>query len=138
MTHRSIRCSLSPMTKSITTRPLFSGFRDKTFLEYLNTKNLTPIVQHYVVQAIAMATDKTSCRDGVNRTKHFLNSLGRYGNTPFLWPMYGSGELPQCFCRYASNTTMRSPLNFLQITIVFSFPSPVCVDYAPFSAEFIA
>ncbi|XP_017757912.1 PREDICTED: rab proteins geranylgeranyltransferase component A 1 [Eufriesea mexicana] len=79
--------------------PEFDGFRDKTFLEYLNTKNLTPIVQHYVVQAIAMATEKTSCRDGVNRTKHFLNSLGRYGNTPFLWPMYGSGELPQCFCR---------------------------------------
>ncbi|XP_071642335.1 rab proteins geranylgeranyltransferase component A 1-like isoform X2 [Temnothorax longispinosus] len=51
------------------------------------------------MQAIAMATDKTSCRDDVNRTKHFLNSLGRYGNTPFLWPMYGSGELPQCFCR---------------------------------------
>lgn len=82
------------------------GFRDKTFLEYLKTKNLTPIVQHYVVQAIAMATDKTSCRDGVNRTKHFLNSLGRYGNTPFLWPMYGSGELPQCFCRYSSNARM--------------------------------
>ncbi|XP_035734550.1 rab proteins geranylgeranyltransferase component A 1-like [Vespa mandarinia] len=79
--------------------PEFDGFRDKTFLEYLNTKDLTPIVQHYVVQAIAMVTDKTSCRDGVNRTKHFLNSLGRYGNTPFLWPMYGSGELPQCFCR---------------------------------------
>lgn len=79
--------------------PEFNGFQDKTFLEYLNTKSLTPIVQHYIVQAIAMATEKTSCRDGVNRTKHFLNSLGRYGNTPFLWPMYGSGELPQCFCR---------------------------------------
>ncbi|XP_076164472.1 rab escort protein isoform X2 [Ptiloglossa arizonensis] len=79
--------------------PEFDGFQDKTFVEYLNTKNLTPIVQHYIVQTIAMATEKTSCRDGVNRTKHFLNSLGRYGNTPFLWPMYGSGELPQCFCR---------------------------------------
>ncbi|KAG7187878.1 hypothetical protein KM043_013857 [Ampulex compressa] len=79
--------------------PEFDGFHDKTFLEYLNTKSLTPVVQHYVMQAIAMATNKTSCRDGVNRTKHFLNSLGRYGNTPFLWPMYGSGELPQCFCR---------------------------------------
>lgn len=77
----------------------FDGYRDKTFLEYLNTKNLTPIVKHYVMQAIAMATDNTTCRDGVTRTKHFLNSLGRYGNTPFLWPMYGSGELPQCFCR---------------------------------------
>ncbi|XP_031838052.1 rab escort protein [Nomia melanderi] len=79
--------------------PEFDGFQEKTFLEYLHTKNLTPIVQHYIVQAIAMATEKTSCRDGVNRTKHFLNSLGRYGSTPFLWPMYGSGELPQCFCR---------------------------------------
>ncbi|XP_076629473.1 rab escort protein [Colletes latitarsis] len=79
--------------------PEFDGFQDKSFIEYLNTKNLTPIVKHYIVQAIAMATEKTPCRDGVNRTKHFLNSLGRYGNTPFLWPMYGSGELPQCFCR---------------------------------------
>ena len=29
----------------------------------------------------------------------FLLSLGRFGNSPFLWPMYGSGELPQAFCR---------------------------------------
>lgn len=104
---------------------LFTGYRDKTFLEYLNTKNLTPIVKHYVMQAIAMATDKTSCRDGVNRTKHFLNSLGRYGNTPFLWPMYGSGELPQCFCRWLSifslltnlPINLSSLLNFLFIFI---------------------
>lgn len=32
--------------------------------------------------------------------KYFLSSLGRYGNTAFLWTLYGSGELPQCFCRY--------------------------------------
>lgn len=74
-------------------------FRDKTFADYLQSKNLTPMVQYYISQAIAMATDNTPCKDGVNRTKHFLNSIGRYGNTPFLWPMYGSGELPQCFCR---------------------------------------
>ncbi|XP_076233779.1 rab escort protein [Calliopsis andreniformis] len=79
--------------------PEFQEFQDKTFLEYLQSKNLTPMVQYYISQAIAMATDNTSCRDGVNRTSHFLNSIGRYGNTPFLWPMYGSGELPQCFCR---------------------------------------
>jgi RAB protein geranylgeranyltransferase component A len=23
----------------------------------------------------------------------------RFGNTPFLWSMYGAGELPQAFCR---------------------------------------
>lgn len=31
--------------------------------------------------------------------KKFFKSLGRYGNTAFLWSLYGSGELPQSFCR---------------------------------------
>jgi len=75
------------------------GFEDRSFLEYLNSKKLTPNLVHYVLYAIAMATDNTSCMEGVARTQRFLNSLGRYGNTPFLWPMYGSGEIPQCFCR---------------------------------------
>lgn len=49
--------------------------------------------------AISMSSDKTLCPEGVARTKKFLSSLGRYGNTPFLFPMYGCGEIPQCFCR---------------------------------------
>nr|CAD7458034.1 unnamed protein product [Timema tahoe] len=77
----------------------FEEYADKTFVEYLKSKKLTPNLVHYVLYAIAMATDKTPCLEGVARTQRFLNSLGRYGNTPFLWPMYGSGELPQCFCR---------------------------------------
>ncbi|XP_066998765.2 rab proteins geranylgeranyltransferase component A 2 [Anabrus simplex] len=77
----------------------FEGFEDKTFLDYLKSKKLTPNLVHYVLYAIAMATEKTPCLEGVARTQRFLNSLGRYGNTPFLWPMYGSGEIPQCFCR---------------------------------------
>lgn len=77
----------------------FEGFEDKPFSEYLKSKKLTPNLFHYVLYAIAMATDTTPCMEGVARTQRFLNSLGRYGNTPFLWPMYGSGEIPQCFCR---------------------------------------
>ncbi|XP_021937749.1 rab proteins geranylgeranyltransferase component A 1 [Zootermopsis nevadensis] len=77
----------------------FEGFEDKPFLEYLKSKKLTPNLLHYVLYAIAMATGTTPCMEGVARTQKFLNSLGRYGNTPFLWPMYGSGEIPQCFCR---------------------------------------
>ena len=75
------------------------GFEDRSFLEYLKSKKLTPNLVHYVLYAIAMATDNTPCMEGVACTQRFLNSLGRYGNTPFLWPMYGSGEIPQCFCR---------------------------------------
>ncbi|XP_039295331.1 rab proteins geranylgeranyltransferase component A 1 [Nilaparvata lugens] len=77
----------------------FQDFQDKPFVEYLKSKKLTPNLIHYVLYAIAMSSEQTPCMEGVERTQRFLNSLGRYGNTPFLWPMYGSGELPQCFCR---------------------------------------
>ncbi|XP_054261403.1 rab proteins geranylgeranyltransferase component A-like [Macrosteles quadrilineatus] len=77
----------------------FQGFENKTFVEYLDSKKLTTNLRHYVLYAIAMSTNSTPCMEGVERTQRFLTSLGRYGNTPFLWPMYGSGELPQCFCR---------------------------------------
>lgn len=77
----------------------FAGFEDKKFVEYLKSKELTPNLTHYVLYAIAMSSENTPCMEAVERTKRFLSSLGRYGNTPFLHPMYGSGELPQCFCR---------------------------------------
>lgn len=38
-------------------------------------------------------------RDGLLAARRFLGSIGRYGSTPFLFPMYGCGEIPQCFCR---------------------------------------
>ncbi|CAK1578676.1 unnamed protein product [Parnassius mnemosyne] len=77
----------------------FKDWNDKTFKEYLTHKGLTPNLIHYVLFAIAGGTEDMPCLDGVKECKKFLMSLGRYGNTPFLWPMYGSGELPQCFCR---------------------------------------
>lgn len=49
-----------------------------------------------------MCDDQTLCPEGVARVKKFLQSLGRYGNSPFLFPMYGCGEIPQCFCRLSA------------------------------------
>ena len=46
-----------------------------------------------------MADELTPCLIGLKSTKKFLSSLGRFGNTPFLHAMYGSGEFPQAFCR---------------------------------------
>lgn len=80
-------------------------WNDKTFKEYLAHKGLTPNLIHYVLYAIAGGTNNMPCLEGVKECKKFLMSLGRYGNTPFLWPMYGSGELPQCFCRYVRHDT---------------------------------
>uniref|UniRef100_A0A182R9D5 Rab proteins geranylgeranyltransferase component A n=1 Tax=Anopheles funestus TaxID=62324 RepID=A0A182R9D5_ANOFN len=71
----------------------------KTFLEHLQTHKLTPNLVHYVLCAIAMGNERTPCQEGVAAVKKFLMSLGHYGNSPFLFPVYGCGEIPQCFCR---------------------------------------
>ncbi|XP_062938924.1 rab proteins geranylgeranyltransferase component A 2 isoform X2 [Cynocephalus volans] len=78
----------------------YQTFKQCSFSEYLKTKNLTPNLQHFVLHSIAM-TSESSCStiDGLKATRNFLQCLGRFGNTPFLFPLYGQGEIPQCFCR---------------------------------------
>lgn len=77
----------------------YAGFEERPFVEFLKSKSLTETIQHYVQHAIAMVTEAATTMEGLEATQKFLLSLGRYGNTAFLWPLYGSGELLQCFCR---------------------------------------
>ena len=77
----------------------YQGFEDKSYAEFLQPRRLTPNLQHFVIHAIAMVKPETLTLDGLIATQSFLQSLGRYGNTPFIWPLYGAGELPQAFCR---------------------------------------
>lgn len=70
-----------------------------SFKNFLKINNLSDNLIHYILYAIAMGNETTPFEDGLKSTKHFLNCLGRYGNSPFLFPMYGCGEIPQCFCR---------------------------------------
>ncbi|XP_050998125.1 rab proteins geranylgeranyltransferase component A 1 [Acomys russatus] len=78
----------------------YKAYEETTFSEYLKTQKLTTNLQYFVLHSIAMTSETTGCTvDGLKATKNFLRCLGRYGNTPFLFPLYGQGELPQCFCR---------------------------------------
>uniref|UniRef100_A0A4W2GLJ8 Rab proteins geranylgeranyltransferase component A n=1 Tax=Bos indicus x Bos taurus TaxID=30522 RepID=A0A4W2GLJ8_BOBOX len=78
----------------------YKAYEEITFSEYLKTQKLTPNLQYFVLHSMAMTSETgSSTIDGLKATKNFLHSLGRYGNTPFLFPLYGQGELPQCFCR---------------------------------------
>merc|ERR1719158_1933229 len=72
---------------------------DKTFGDFLKGHKLTPNLTHFVVHSIAMTHPDSPQAVGLKATRKFLSSLGRFGPTPFLWSMYGSGELPQAFCR---------------------------------------
>lgn len=77
-----------------------SDYENSTFAQFLRTRKLTPSLQHFILHSIAMVSE-TDCStlEGLQATKKFLQCLGRYGNTPFLFPLYGQGEIPQCFCR---------------------------------------
>lgn len=77
----------------------FNSYKEKTFQEFLVAKRAPAKVQHYLMNALSMVTPETSFEVGVSRLNKFVESLGRYGNSPFLFPMYGCGEIPQCFCR---------------------------------------
>ena len=69
----------------------------------LDTNTTTSSADH----EIASPSSSTSlplhglAKDISNLTQH-LQSLGRYGSTAMLAPMYGSGELSQAFCRSAA------------------------------------
>ncbi|XP_010982058.1 rab proteins geranylgeranyltransferase component A 1 isoform X2 [Camelus dromedarius] len=78
----------------------YKAYEEISFSEYLKTQKLTPNLQYFVLHSIAMTSETASSTiDGLKATRNFLHCLGRYGNTPFLFPLYGQGELPQCFCR---------------------------------------
>ncbi|XP_018607819.1 rab proteins geranylgeranyltransferase component A 1 [Scleropages formosus] len=77
----------------------YQDFTERSFWEFLQNNMLTENLQHFVLHSIAMVPRETHTEEGLRSTQHFLRSLGRYGNTPFLFPIYGLGEIPQCFCR---------------------------------------
>ena len=77
----------------------YEGYDDRPYAEFLQSRRLTPNLQHFIIHAIAMVKPETPTLQGLKATQGFLQSLGRYGNTPFIWPLYGAGEMPQAFCR---------------------------------------
>ncbi|XP_068871153.1 rab proteins geranylgeranyltransferase component A 1 [Aphelocoma coerulescens] len=78
----------------------YQDYENRTFAQFLQTRKLTPSLQHFILHSIAMVSEtESSTLEGLQATKKFLQCLGRYGNTPFLFPLYGQGEIPQCFCR---------------------------------------
>jgi RAB protein geranylgeranyltransferase component A len=73
--------------------------------EYLTThprlsEKLTTLVR--CALSLDFGSEKLTVGQGMQRLGQHLQSLGRFGATAFLVPMYGSGELSQAFCRSAA------------------------------------
>jgi len=42
------------------------------------------------------------CHDTIHRIKLYVESLARYSKSPYIYPLYGLGELPQAFARLSA------------------------------------
>jgi RAB protein geranylgeranyltransferase component A len=74
----------------------------------------------FIGHAMALYTDdsylekKGGAPEAIERTRLYGNSVARYGKSPYIYPLYGLGELPQGFARlsaiyggtYMLNTTV--------------------------------
>ncbi len=64
---------------------------------------LDPNTCDFVGHALALHRDDEyltrPCWETVKRIKLYSDSLARYGKSPYLYPLYGLGELPQGFAR---------------------------------------
>lgn len=90
--------------------------RNMSFEAYLKSEaklsdNLTSIVQYALslilseqqpIDSDASVSGSTRLSVGMAALCRHMASLGQFGVTAFLYPLYGSGELPQAFCRSAA------------------------------------
>jgi Rab GDP dissociation inhibitor len=62
--------------------------------------------QDYIGHAMALHLDDSymekPARDTYERICLYVNSLARYGKSPYIYPLYGLGELPQGFARLSA------------------------------------
>lgn len=63
----------------------------------------------------------------IRRIKLYADSLSRYGKSPYLYPMYGLGELPQGFARLSAIYGGTYMLN-KQIDEIVLMDGKVCIQ----------
>lgn len=79
----------------------------KTTMQMLYEKfGLDKNTQDFTGHALALHRDDDYLSDlataTIKRIKLYSDSLARYGKSPYLYPLYGLGELPQGFARLSA------------------------------------
>nr|CAH7766066.1 unnamed protein product [Callosobruchus chinensis] len=94
----------------------FTSDDPKTWKDFdPNTQNMQALydkfgldknTQDFTGHALALHRDDSylnrNAIETINRIKLYSDSLARYGKSPYLYPMYGLGELPQGFARLSA------------------------------------
>ncbi|KAG0292904.1 hypothetical protein BGZ97_005480 [Linnemannia gamsii] len=86
-------------------KEVWEDYKNAPFTQFVQSAyGLTDKVLTAVVYAIGFdGNDYATTTDGLKSVKVYLQSLGRYGNSAYLCPLYGVGsELAQAFCRVSA------------------------------------
>eukprot|EP00727_Mastigamoeba_balamuthi_P014235 m51a1_g9434 putative rab gdp dissociation inhibitor alpha (451) ;mRNA; f:435516-437591 len=80
---------------------------DKVLMKDLFKKfSLEPDTIDFIGHAIALYRDdaylEQPARETIKRIRLYFESLSRYGKSPYIYPLYGLGELPQGFARLSA------------------------------------
>ncbi|CAG8647643.1 8838_t:CDS:2, partial [Ambispora leptoticha] len=77
-----------------------------TMAEVYKKFNLEPGTQDFIGHAMALHLDESylerTARETYERIILYITSVARYGKSPYIYPLYGLGELPQGFARLSA------------------------------------
>ncbi|KAF2763005.1 rab GTPase activator [Pseudovirgaria hyperparasitica] len=84
------------------------NLNDITMKDVYDKFGLEPNTRDFVGHSMALFTtddylnQKGMAQDAVQRIRLYVNSMARYGKSPYIYPLYGLGELPQGFARLSA------------------------------------
>lgn len=79
-----------------------------TMRQVYDKYGLEPGTRDFIGHSMALYTtddyidQKGMAKDCVDRIRLYVNSMARYGKSPYIYPLYGLGELPQGFARLSA------------------------------------
>ena len=78
-------------------------YDNMTMAEFYKKMGISDSTQDFLGHAVALYTDddylERNCKEGIEKMQLYYESIGRYGDSPFLYPIYGLGGLPEAFSR---------------------------------------
>lgn len=85
--------------------PKYANIPKTTARDYMNAAGLDPSTMTFIGHAMALEPDdkylKRSAVELISKMELYGNSISKFKdqNSPYLYPMYGLGDLPQAFAR---------------------------------------
>lgn len=84
------------------------NLQTSTMKDVYDKFGLEPGTRDFIGHSMALYTtddyinEKGMATDAVERIRLYVNSMARYGKSPYIYPLYGLGELPQGFARLSA------------------------------------